>query len=172
MIRRSILTLIVALLASGCGQIQVHTAYDNTIAFKNYKTFAMMLPNKAVQVPGNVDPFKMLRVRQMAYGQLIASGFKAVEKTKADFVVAVNAMTETKAEVYGSSGPYRSSFGTGVDYYTEGTLVVEFINLKDKTVTWRGEAKSRITKSTTDEKAAEVLAAIFAQFPPPAVAAP
>jgi hypothetical protein len=152
---------------SACGNgVHVETAYDHKAPFEEYNTFSMMLPNQAVPVPGGIDPFKMLRMRQLTYGRLIARGFHAADPSKADFLVSVNAGAQDKLEVYDNHGLYGHGSYSSTRSYTEGTLVIEFVDRTKKAVVWHGMGKSRVTSETSDERLLEIISAILAHYPP------
>lgn len=167
---RRAFSVLIALAAVGCGSgIQVDIAYDKKASFAKLQTFAMVLPNKAVPVSGNVDPFKMLRMRQLTYGRMIARGFHAAPKESADFLVGVHAGVQNEidnADVYDSGYLYGAGYPSADIPYKEGTLVIEFIDGKQKTVVWHGRGSSEVTSETTDERIAEIIDAILSYYPP------
>ncbi len=156
-----------SLSVAGCSSgIAVETAYDHSAPLATYRSFAMQLPAKAVPVPGNMDPFVMLRLRNIVHERLSARGFLSTSQSEADFIVAVNAAAETKTDTFVSPGAYRPAVSTTSETYTEGTLAIDFILPKENVVVWRGVAVSRVTKNTDDTRLREVTDAILVKFPP------
>ena len=61
-----------------------------------------------------------------------------------------------------------------MNQYTEGTLILDFIDSKSKSLVWRGVAKGAVDPSLTPEKRTkrinEGAAKLMAQFPPAGMA--
>ncbi len=59
---------------------------------------------------------------------------------------------------------------TDVREYTEGTLIIDFVDPKADQLIWRGTGQSRLSESKTPEERTEnineAVAKILAQFPP------
>jgi len=169
----------------GCAtDIQVKTAHDPSAQFSEFKSFAMLLPNKALPSKNaEVDPFVMQRLRQLTYLQLKQLGMLPVEKSEADLLVAVFARRSQRIDVYPSTysgygyGPgwgYGYGYGPGfgasvwssqVVRTDEGIVVLDLIDRKSKAVVWRGTGVRAVEPDFDDEMLQEIVSAILAQSP-------
>lgn len=169
---------------SGCvPDVQVKTARDPAATFSHFKTFAMLLPNKALPSTNTeVDPFVLQRLRQLTYIHLKALGLAPVAKEQADLVVAVFASRKQRIDVYstpshGMYGPY-SGYGYGYGYgpgfgastsqvvrTNEGIVVVDLVERSRQSVVWRGTGVRVVDPDFDDELLDEMVSAILAESP-------
>jgi hypothetical protein len=169
----------------GCSSTKYTTDFDPTQDFNKYKTYRFANPNE-------VDPEDYLtknplikkRVRAGIQKALDAKGFQLKKEGDPDFVVLTSAGTKERMQVtqtggygyggwYGGYGGYGPGYGgsTYVNYYEEGSLVIDIVDWQEKELSFRGVATGTIdkTKRTPEEMQEdidEVVMNILAKFPP------
>lgn len=186
MLRRSCpcLFLILFLTLYGCSSIQVNTDFDAEADFSAIHTYSW----KTVNVSGNAlanNPLLHKRIVRSIDGYLQRRGFQEVDPGTADVLVAIHAVTKEKMRVTDWGGPrgyYRDpwydpwwgggAYGGRVDvnYYTEGTLVIDIVDRRKHGLIWRGLGTSIVHKYSDPEKmdkaVNECVGKILDQFPP------
>lgn len=162
--------------------------YDRDANFANYKTFSFVENANLSKNTTNyqISPLMEQRVRDAVVKSMTQQGFKAVETANADVLVNYHASVEKKLDVdtisYSASMgsyPYNarwSSWGMGYNTqtttreYDVGTLVLDIIDTKTKTLVWRGAKEKRLKKNQSPEKRTEVInttvTEILSNFPP------
>jgi hypothetical protein len=149
----------------------VQSSYDASADFAEYRTFAMVEPDRAVPTDPEVDPFFMQQLRRMVRDELIQRGFRHVPPAEADLRVGVMAVVRGRIAVYPSSFGYGYRWGSpwggyDVRQYDEGTIVVDLIDTRRQAVIWRGTGTRVVTSRTSPEDLREVVAEILADYPP------
>ncbi len=176
---------------AGCASSpEVSTDYNTAYSFAGKTRLAVMKPEAAMaalgkraMVPGMND-LMARRISITIEKELEARGYQLVPAAKADLIVTFFVTSQNKTQVnnYNSGFGYRrcwdayrcAAFASpqiDVKNYTEGTLFIDFIDTKDKTLQWRGVTSKRLPSkkasiSERDKLAAEVVAAILAKYPP------
>ena len=175
--------------ATGCvEEVRVRTAHDPAARFADYKSFAMLLPNKALPSKNPlVDPFVLQRLRQLTYLKLKASGLAVLPKDQADLLVAVIAQRSERVDVYPSTsygfgyGPaygygYGPAYGYGPGFGAsswssqviktdEAVVAVDLIDRKKAAVVWRGTGIRSVEPDFDDEKLNQIISAILLESP-------
>lgn len=172
MLRRTLLSLF-AVLAVGCAPpVSVRTAFDPAKDPGKYRTFAMLEPNRPVASQNTeVDPFVLLRLRQLTYLGLRARGLSAAPKDQAELLVLVSASRDAEIYVY-RSGPYFQDplygpmWSNQVVRVDEGIVVIDLIDRKSKSVVWRGTGVRETGRSFSEAELQDLVTAILAEFPP------
>jgi len=174
---RNVLTVSVLLLVGvGCSPISVSHDYDPQTNFSSLKTFAW------VAFPQNVEinQLTVRRIKSAVTNELLAKGLQE-SSSNPDILIAMHGTTQEKLEItdWGySAGAYYGGYWGGrnidVNQYTEGTLILDFIDSKSKSLVWRGVAKGAVDPSLTPEQRTkrinEGAAKLVAQFPPAGMA--
>lgn len=135
---------------AGCSSVDVKTDFDPDVDFSQYKTYGWV-GNGGVIEGSELAKYPLVakRVKESIDRNLRDRGFQMVNDPEtADFAVVIHAGTQEKMQVtnYGGSygyywydpwwGPYGGQ--TDVSYYTEGTLVIDFVDVANKELAWRG----------------------------------
>ncbi|MGD9400636.1 MAG: DUF4136 domain-containing protein [bacterium] len=173
--------LLLAMLA-GCSSVDVKTDYDPDVDFSKYKTYAWVGDSGVIEGSSLADyPLVAKRVAESVNRDLKARGFAMVDDPEnADFAVVIHAGTQEKMQVtnyggysgYYSYDPWWGPYGghTDVSYYTEGTLVIDFVDVGTKELAWRGLGTAIVKGYSTPEDAQKnidkVVDRILAGFPP------
>lgn len=138
------------LVAGNAFGMKVKTDYDKSFDFGKLKTFTF----KEQQRPdGNLLARNTLadsRIREALKKDLEARGFRYQPDGQADFVVAYYARERERSELepIGYGMPYRWRWGWGPSvwtrYYTEGSMVVDFIDPGNNQLFWRGRVTDTV----------------------------
>jgi len=148
------LSISAVLFISACSTIKVSENYDTSYDFSKLKTFNF-IPSE--------DKKHALTIRQIQKelkAQLIAKGFGFVADNP-DFKIAAYGGSEDKVSIqsaysgYNYGGWYRGGYGGGiysgstvnVYEYKEGTLVLDFIDVKSKEVVFQSIATKELARN-------------------------
>ncbi|BDG05606.1 DUF4136 domain-containing protein [Anaeromyxobacter oryzae] len=174
--------LAVAAALAGCSTVKINTQYDPATPFSEYRTYAWITtaPGAEQAAPVRNPAVRAMIVtaidREMAKrGLLLAAPDK-----EPDFLVSVLGWSHSRIEVtnygyaYGGAyvyGPYGPSPVAvpvaDVAEYTDGTLLLDFVDAKTHKLFWRGTATDTVTstanvKDTIDDAVRHLLEA----YPP------
>lgn len=160
---------------ASCSTVTVYSDYDKTVDFTPYKTYAYFKPGIDKVEISDLDKRRILRAID---DQMQAKGFTKSENpdllvnifTKSREQVDVNQFTAGWGYGWGWGwNPYMMYGGqTTVSTSTEGTLYIDLIDAKKKEMIWQGEGVGTLTRNIDkkDEKIAEFVGKILAQYPP------
>lgn len=172
MLRRTLLSLCAVLLLGCAPRVAVRTAFDPAKDLAQYSSFAMLEPNRAVASKNTeVDPFVLLRLRQLTYLGLRSRGLTPAPKEQAELLVGVSASRDAEIYVY-RSGPYYQDplygpmWTNQVVRVDEGVVVIDLIEQKTKSVVWRGTGVMETGQTFSEEELQALVTAILAEFPP------
>ena len=171
------IALIFIIFAASCSSVSVKFDYDPAIDFSKFKTFGW----KDVEIPNDAlskNPLLAKRVKEAVIKELEAKGYTYSESEKVDFAVVAHAGTKDRMQVtdwgsYGWYSPWWGPYGGRVDVsqYTEGTLVIDIVDMQEREMAWRGLATGTVDESTNPERAQaridNIVSQILANFPPP-----
>ena len=162
----SMLAMLLGLMAVSAAAQSVQSDYDKGFRFSDLKTFSFVNQRRAATDPLASDTLNDGRIRNGLESQLTANGFK-VESEKADFVIAYYVTTKNKLSVqdYGY-GPPRWFGGRDirVNQYSEGTLMVDFVDTRTNQVIWRGRAVGTLDMKGVDKKISKTTEKLIKQF--------
>lgn len=174
--KKSLYSLIIAfafavISLAGCSAISVNQDYDPGYDFAKLKTFGFLpIPSDA-----GIDQINAGRLGDAIKTNLISKGYTLSEK--ADFGIALHFGKQTKTNIqsYGYGWGYWGGAGMGgvdVTQYDEGTLVIDFIDVAENKLVWRGSGSGVLDDNpNVEERTANVnnaITQILAQFPPTA----
>jgi len=176
MLKKFFLAFALFFVIGGCSSVSVTSDYDLNVDFSKYKTFYIYIGElKGSKLEST--PLVKKRVLEAIESELQKKGFVKEDSTKADMTVFAQANTAEKMDVnsYGYSygygwGPYPYGRNIDVSYYTQGSLIIDFVdNAKDEVV-WRGIGTAALQDQGTPEERQlfidEVVAKILNQYPP------
>jgi len=170
-----LIPFLLLLIFTSCSTVTVYSDYDKTVDFTSYKTYAYFKPGIDKVEISDLDKRRILRAID---DQMQAKGFTKSENpdllvnifTKSREQVDVNQFTAGWGYGWGWGwNPYMMYGGqTTVSTSTEGTLYIDLIDAKKKEMIWQGEGVGTLTRNIDkkDEKIAEFVAKILAQYPP------
>jgi hypothetical protein len=159
-----------------CNTIRVTNDYDTSVDFAALETWSWYPEAGAPgSDPEGIVSLTSSRIRADLESELVARGYS--KSTDGDFEVAFHAVLSRRVDA--GTAPYGYAWRRGymgmaaapdIMFYDEGTLLVDFIDPKTKTMIWRGTATSVVDPGSSAEKHAgaihEAVTKILAQFPP------
>lgn len=166
-----------AVSAAGCSGISYNDDFDPTIDFSSFQTFAWLQPSgDETASKRGVDEFTEKRIINAIEEELRAKGLEPAGSGTPDFLVNFYVTTQQKIDVstyytgWGYYGWYGGGTQTYVNQWTEGSLIVDFVEFKDKDLAWRGWAKAAIESDLNSQQRTQrindVIAGIMKRFPP------
>ena len=146
--------LLAATLAlAACSTVTVTTDYDRSASFAKYKTYSLAPAAKGE----TLSPTSENALRSTLRAQLAQRGISEVASGKGDLAVVRHVFVKDKVAVYqytdwgyryGGGWPYGyGSYGmwagapvtyTDVNQYTEGTMVLDFVDTRTSKLVFRG----------------------------------
>ena len=161
------------MLFSGCSSISVNQDYDPAYDFSKLKTFGFI----PITAEAGIDQLNADRLSTAIKTNLATKGYTVSKE--ADFGVALYFTKSTKTDIqstggYGYGYGYRGYGGMGgstyVTQYDEGTLVIDFIDVAENKLVWRGIGTGILDSTPSVEERTEkinnAVTEILAQFPP------
>jgi hypothetical protein len=176
MARTTGMLFVVALLA--CSSVKVHTEYDRTTNFKNYRSYAWIHQQPGPeQAPQARDPRIREAVIKSVDEALAKKGLiKAGPEASPDLLVAVHGWTVNRIDVksygyaYGPSpyGVYPTLATGGVDVrqYRDGTLLIDLIDASTHQMIWRGTATDTFEPGAEASRVTDAVKKTLDQYPP------
>ena len=160
--------VIAALTIAGCSTITVNQDYNTDYDFSKLKTFGFL----PITENSGIDQINANRIKDAINKNLSARGYTPSEQ--ADFGIALYFSTKTKTSVqdygYGYGYGHWGMRDVEVSQYDEGTLVIDFIDIAQKELVWRGSGTGVVSGSaSTEERTTKInnaVTQILAQFPP------
>jgi hypothetical protein len=169
-------SVLISLVFFGCSSISVSSDYDVYADFTKYKTFYIY---KGELRGSKLEdaPLVRKRVLEAIESELQKKGFTETDSVKADLTVYALANTADKVNVssygygYGYGwGPYPYGRNIDVTYYTQGSLIIDFVDNKKDELIWRGIGTAALKNTgTPDERKKfinEAVAKILDEYPP------
>jgi len=164
---RAALALLVA--GSGaCSTLKVETQFDPNAPFASYRTYAWLATEPGAQDPA---PLRIPAVRKMVITavdrELAAKGMvRTIPDSNPDFLVSVMGAAQSRIEITTYGYPYFYPVAD-VSQYTEGTLVVHFVDAKSRQLFWRGIASDTVASETEVQgKIDTAVHEMLAAYPP------
>jgi len=161
-----VLGILLGLLVVSAAAQTVQSDFDRTFRFSSLKTFSFAVQRRAATDPLAGDTLNDGRIRTGLESQLLANGFR-METGTPDFVIAYYVTTKNRLNVQDYSyGPPRwwGSRDIRVNQYAEGTLMVDFIDVKTNQVVWRGRATGALELKGVDKKISKSTEKLVKQF--------
>jgi len=176
MIKILISVVISTILFIGCSSISVSSDYDIYADFSSYKTFYIY---SGVLKDSRLEsvPLVKKRVLDAIQNEMLKKAFTQEDSSNADMMVYAQATTAEKMNVnsygygYGYGwGPYPYGRNIDVSYYTQGSLIIDFVDNKEDDLIWRGIGTAVLQNQGTPEEREqyinEAVAKILDQYPP------
>ncbi len=170
-IRAYITVIGVALLGTIAVAQSVNYDYDRSANFSKYRTYAW---TRGTVLP---DELNHKRVVSAIDSQLEAKGlFRVNEEREADVLVAYHANFDESVQINGFSTSYGLPRFGGVSgtataqKVVNGTLVVDLMDARTRSIVWRGSAERDLDPSakpeTRDKNINKAAEKIFKHYPP------
>jgi len=161
-----ILGMLLGMLVVSASAQSVQSDYDRSFRFSELKTFSFAIQRRGANDPLATDSLNDGRIRNGLESQLIDSGFK-IETERPDFVIAYYVTTKNKLNVQDFGyGPPRWFGGRDirVNQYSEGTLMVDFIDARTNQVIWRGRASGTLEMKGVEKKISKSVEKLIKQY--------
>ena len=147
----------------GCATAQVNTDWDANAQFTNYHTYAWM-DTPHMQAMQQATLFDR-RLRGSVEEQLTAEGLrKADTNDEADLLLVYHTGVKDKIDVQ-----QWGYFGRQWDVreYQQGTLVLDLVDAKSKSLVWRGTASGEVSGGAdpSSETIAKTIKKMFERYP-------
>ena len=162
----NVLGILLGLLIIQTQAQSVQSDYDRSVNFSNMKTFGFAVQRRGATDPLAGDTLNDGRIRTAMESQLIANGYRTATENP-DFVIAYHVTTKNKLNVQDYSyGPPRWFGRTDirVNQVSEGTLIVDFIDVKTNQVIWRGRASGTLELKDVEKKINKSAEKLVKQF--------
>ncbi len=193
----SCIFFLTAFLISGCATTSNLTLdYDRDTDFAQYRTYAWAPPSgPGPNLSLSQNDLIETRVKDYVDRILAAKGYREAAPEQADFLITYHNIYKEKQSVrtvgnysYAPGYYWRTecSFGkrrhsrwarpyyvqprTYVEYYTEGTFVLDVVDRDSQKLVWRGSAVSILQDTSPDaqdQKMQEAANQLLEKFPPP-----
>jgi hypothetical protein len=165
--KRSILISLLAF--ASCSTMDVKTNYVPNANFAQYRTYAW-LPNKDTGQTAQLmhgSPAEQALKSDVAQ-QLATKGIQQDTTGNPDFLIAYHVMSKEKTDVMDWGYGYGWGGGADVYQYTQGTLVLDFIDPRTQQAFWRGYASDVVNDpSQAAGKVGEAVTKMMEKYPPP-----
>ena len=132
-----VLALSAALVLAGCAPISVRSQAAPDVNLANYKTFAFFTG----PMPGAPETLVEQDIRNSVERNLAARGMTPAAG-KPDFYVAYHTQLQQKLSATNYGYGYWGGWGPDFYTYTQGTIVLDFIDPRTNKVFWHGTATS------------------------------
>jgi hypothetical protein len=169
------ISVAVTLALAGCATVSTNSATAPGADLAQYKTYDFYPASQ-----GRPDTVAAQETRAALERNLSARGLTLVQPgQQPDFLVAFQGKQQQKVNVYsGGYWGYYGYYGYGgfpsVTTYTEGTLIVDFIDARTQKAFWRGTASAVIDNpnNPSPAKINKAVAKLVQQYPVQVAAVP
>ena len=158
---------------AGCAGVEVHSDWDRAVDFGRFETY-LWAPSNPGAGERDADTIhsgdKSLldrRIRRLVDEEMAAKGFRLTTSGDADFLLVYHASTKKRVEIW--SSPYRRWYGgPRANSWREGTLLIEVVDLSQKSVVWQGWGTAPLgSPEKSEDDMRKVISNILKRFPPP-----
>ena len=169
-----LLPLLFVLVFASCSSVRVATDYDREANFNSYTSFAFYKTGIDKAQISDLDKRRILRAIE---SQLLAKGMTKSETPS--LLVSIFTKERERVDVYNDHFGYGwgwhpwwygGYYGRHVSTSTEGTLYIDLIDAKTKSLVWQGMGTSKLITSSNMEKREErirlIVSEILAKYPP------
>jgi hypothetical protein len=155
---------------AGCSSVSVTNDYDREFNFAPVKSYqwateAKNLISPDAQAAAFENQLIEKRFKDAVNTQLGAKGM-VVDTTAPDIYVAYHTGTQQKTQVTNYGYGYGRGYGGNYDVstYTQGTIILDFVDAKTKTLVWRSVATGALGSNPDPNTAGEKLSGIVQQM--------
>lgn len=172
----SITIILLIMTAFSCSSVKVYTDRDKDTDINTYKTFQweayIEIENKANN-PLYYNELNDQRIKAAVDKELLARGFTKLDD-EAELVLHYHIILESKATpvtLDADEHEYSSQWtrrNVEVYQYTEGTLIIDLMDVKQKKIVWRGWIVGVVDPSNlvnSEEPINKAVKLIFEKFP-------
>ncbi len=163
-----------AALTAGCAGVEVHSDWDRAVEFDRYRTYhwAPSQPADQPRRPGTsrsgAKSILDRRIRRAVDDELAAKGLSLRAEGPSDLLLVYHSSSKRHVDVYSSPYRRRHGWGASVHRWKEGTLLIEVVDLAERTTIWQGWGIAPLgSPEDSEAEVREVVAKILERFPPP-----
>ncbi len=169
---RGYLLAVNILFLTACSTVSVTTDFDHSVSFSQYHTYTLAPDTETI----GLSPSSEAALRDTLHSNLARHGLLETSEN-ADLHVVRHVSTQEKLDVYPSNmgvpyryGPYGmwtgAPYGYDVSQYTEGTLILDFVDAKTQKLVFRGIGTGTVSDPKTNaERIKEAVEKIVHDFP-------
>ncbi len=170
-----------AVVLGSCSSVSYVTDWDTHYDFSGAQDFAWYeLPERPDRGKPSPAPnaFVAARIRNAVTGELGLKGLDPAKPGEADLLVTYHITLQQSMQIYNSGWgyPYRGYWGWGGGWggggyssarmVTRGTLIVDILDSKKRTLVWRGIAEGAFSKPNPSEAdVAKIVSRLLYDFP-------
>ena len=171
--KKIIILLTSLLLFIGCSTLNVSVDYDDSFNFNKQKSFVVKHKSKDGE-----DTLTNDRIISSLEADLELKNYKKVSLEEADLIFVFHLNIENKSDIqttYQMMGFGRYRYGgatistTNTYNYTEGTLIVDALNPKNKKIVWRATATAELKEKKTPKERTQyvnkIIKKLMSSFP-------
>ncbi len=143
---------------------QVDTEYDREFSLVQLRTFGFATQQRGAGDAIAADPLVEKRITQAINKELVSLGLKKADIPQ--FWIAYYGSTKDRVEIRstGWGHPYWGTSYIDTQYYTEGTLVVDFIDSQTNLPVWRGTVTDTLEPNRKHDKLEKAIAKLIRKF--------
>jgi hypothetical protein len=173
--RRVVLAAVaaVALATAGCAAMRVGSYVERRADFSRYRTYEWAAPDAFSTGDARLDnnTFFQERVHASVDTALAARGFEKVPPGTSDLVIHYHASVTQQVDVNGVDQKYGYCTDCRAFVFEAGTLTLDLIDRRTKTLVWRGWAEGGIDAALANQdwmerQVDEAVAVIVKRLPP------
>ena len=174
-------SLILACALASCSTVSVTIDYDHSVSFSKYRTYSLAPATKGQ----GLAPVSEAALRDSLRQALATKGISETSVRKADLIVVRHVFLQQKVSVqqytdwgYGYGGGWPYAYGyygmwagaprtyLDVYHYTQGTLVLDFVDNRTKKLVYRGTGTAVVAgQGSNARRIEEAVAKIVAGIP-------
>jgi hypothetical protein len=173
LIAKLAVTLAIVAVLPGCATKPATFAHQDPQAdLYAFKTFAFFPPAKGQAVRPGYSTLVGKQLEQATRTQMERLGY-VYDENSPDLRVNITLAVQQRAEVRSGTStrvPYRAWGATNIETveYRQGTLAIDLVDARRRTMVWRGVAEDRITRKQmqkVDETIHDAVREVFANYP-------
>jgi hypothetical protein len=171
---RFIAAVLCAAALAGCATRPATFAQkDPQVDLYEFKTFAFFEPSDGQVRRAGYSTLVGEQLKHATRAQLERLGY-VYDASKPDLRVNIMLSVQQRTEIRSTPNtarlPYRAWGTTSIDTvdYHEGTLAIDLVDARRRTMVWRGVVQDRLTRKAvqnTDETARDAVKMVFARYP-------
>ncbi len=185
--RLRLLFFAIIIILQSCSSVNITSDWDREANFNDYKTFNILSRDSANQVI--INDFDWKRIKDAIITEMTARGYTH-QPDNGDLDVGIHILLQDKTDIraytdyYGGYGygSYRWGYGYGpyggmggstttiTEYdYTQGTLILNIMDAKEKSLLYQGIAVGTVKEGNSDreKRVNKVMTQVFAPYPVP-----
>lgn len=166
--------ILTGILLTSCATMRVAVNYDREVNFSEYKTFKFVFPRRESRERGkNPDPFFTRDIMNEIRPVMVDKGYtEAGKEEEADLLLHFYTYVENQRDYVpatyhvGRWGRVHRTSPGHVVHYKEGTLGIDIVDQKKKSLIWQGIGKGVLDRANPQKSFVNAVEEVLSQFPP------